>query len=152
MSDKTSITEAEKEFKQFLKKKNFKVPNEEPSNSMTTTPLFKSFPFSILWRPNNYRRQTRVKTKTNSVESALLFKWGYKQNKHTKIFSIKQYMPNITIQYTKNHLIAIYSQSKIGGNKETFLIKADSIELLDKRLNQKKQEIKNKLDKALDVY
>lgn len=126
-----------------------KVPQEDHSSSMTTTQK----PISILWRPNNYRRQIEVKTKSNS---------GIKKIKttipsttiaeHTKIVSIKGYTQNITIQYGKNTLTAIYSQNRIGGVKEIFLIEAPTLDDIDKRIAEKKKEIQDKLDKALNMF
>lgn len=126
-----------------------KVPKEGYSNSMTTGKK----PFSIVWRPNNYRRQIRVGIKTNSVikiiKRTIL---NTSVGRHNKLLSIKDYRPNITIQYGKEKLTAIYSQSIIGGNKQTFFIKADSIALLDERLNEKKNDIKKRLDDALLTF
>lgn len=126
------------------------VLKEELSNSMTTTPK----PFSILWRPNNYRRQIKVKTKSNStiekVKSAIkpLLPMELNYNEHTKIISIKKYLPNITIQYGKDNLTAIYSQNIIGGVKEIYLLRG-TLEEIEEKIQKKKQEIKQKLDDAL---
>lgn len=128
------------------------VPKEKISDSMTTTPK----KFSIFWRPNNYRRQIKVKTKTNSTLNEirgaipkLPVESKFNYNEHTKLISIKNYIPNITLQYGKHTLTAIYSQNIIRGHKEVFFIESDSIEGLQERINQKKEEIEKTIDFAL---
>ncbi len=125
------------------------VPEETISNSMTT----RKDTFSIMWRPNNYRRQIEVKLKDNStmenIKSAIK---GTIPNPHTKMISIKNYKPNITIQYGKNTLTGIYSQNIIGGEKEIFLIEANTIDDLEERINQIKAQIQEKIDDALDSF
>lgn len=126
-----------------------KVPKEIPSNSMTTPKKT----FSLVWRPNNYRRQIEVKTKTNSTINQI--KSAIPQanvDGHTKLVSIKDYTPNITIQYGKNTLTAIYHQNIIRGHKETFWIEAYSINDIEERLKQKKEEIKARIDETIDNF
>ena len=113
-------------------------------------------PFSIVWRPNNYRRQMEVKPKDNSAINPLLSAIGIiptdvriNFNNHTKILSIKDYKPNITIQYANRTLTAIYSQNIIGGVKEHYFIEANSEQDLNTRLDQIKTTITEKLDNAL---
>lgn len=136
-------------YKEEIKKLFSKSPMESVSNSMTTIPEA----FSIVWRPNNYRRQIEVKEKTNSTIKKIKSAIGATNfNPHTKLISIKNFMPNITIQYGKKFLTAIYSQNIIGGVKETYLIQASSIKDLEERIDQKKDNITNKIDKALQVF
>jgi len=118
---------------------------ETQSTSMTTTKKT----FSILWRPNNYRRQIVVKEKDNSTIQNIKTTIGAIPNHHTKIISIKSYTPNITIQYAKHTLTGIYSQNIIGGVKEIFLIEAYNFNDIEERINQKKQEIEGRIDAAL---
>jgi len=130
------------------------LPEETDSNSMTTTkPTYK-----ILWRPNNYRRKIQVKTKDNStiknIISAIdstIKRQNLNFNEHTKLISVKNYK-GITIQYGKNHLTGIFSQNKIYGNKETYLIEANSTDDLERRISQIKRGIKKKIDKAIDSF
>lgn len=138
--------DAIKQFFDSLKNKD--VPQDVFSNSMTTT----SKPFSILWRPNNYRRQIEVKTKTNSTIQKIrttIHLCSY--STHTKLISCGNYQ-GITIQYGRNTLTGIWSQPIIDGNKETFFIKADSIEELENRLIKRRDEIKEHIDKALNSF
>lgn len=137
-----------KEFMQEVEKPI--VPNEIRSNSMTTTK-----PFSIFFRPNNYRKQIVVKEKTNSIIKNIRIahttietpKFGY--NSHSKLISIKHYHPNITIQYGKNTLTAIYSQNIIGGHKEIYLLEGNTQQIIQDRISQIKDQIEEKIDKAL---
>jgi len=122
---------------------------EALSNSMTTTKNH----YSIIWRPNNYRRQIKVKTKDNSaLEKIKTTITHYSYCNHTKILSIKGYKPNITIQYAKDTLTAIYSQNKIGGIKEHYLIESNEFKQLQKAIDTKKQQIIEKMDKALTEF
>jgi hypothetical protein len=124
-------------------------PKEHSPDSMTTT----QNRHSIIWRPNNYRRQIEVKEKTNS--GIKLIKSTIKKANvapHTKIVSIKEFKPNITIQYGRNTLTAIYSQNKIGGIKEHFLIERESIAEVNSVIDKKKAQIEQKLDRALDDF
>jgi hypothetical protein len=123
------------------------IPQEDSSNSMTTIKSSKKY----FWRPNNYRRQIQVKEKSNStikkIKSAISA-INFNFNKHTKILSIKNYH-GITIQYGKHTLTGIYSQSIIGGVKEIYLIEAETIEDIQRRISEKQEEIKRKIDFAL---
>jgi len=121
---------------------------ENFSNSMTTT----KGGFCILWRPNNYRRQMVVKEKNNSTIKKILSTIpNAKLNNHTKLVNIKGY-EGITIQYGKSKLVGIWSQHIVGGCKETYLIEANSIQDVECRILEKKEEIKKKIDKALRVF
>jgi len=142
-------SDTEEQVRRIVKPIFDKVLQETDSNSMTTPKK----PVSIIWRPNNYRRQIEVKLKDNSTIKKI--KSAIPQaniNDHTRLISIKNYTPNITIQYGKNTLTAIYSQNVINGTKETFLIEAYSIDDIEKRLNQKKEEIKGKIDDTLNIF
>ena len=141
---------------------------EAKSNSMTTT----SPPLKILWRPNNYRRQIKVKPKDNStiqkirsaIDSTNMGQHGFRGaidstikgqnitiNEHTKMISVKDWQ-GCTIQYGKNTLTGIYTQFKIDGIKRTLQIEADSIEQIDKRLDKHKKLIKGAIDTALKSF
>ena len=128
------------------------VLQETSSNSMTTTKKV----FKILWRPNNYRRELRVKIKDNSAIKKIQNHYSptidttqqFSFNLHTKMISIKNYK-GVTLQYGKNTLTAIWSQNQIGGVKETFLIEAYNVDDFDKRIDMKKEEIRKRLDSAL---
>ncbi len=131
-----------------------KVLKEKNPNSMTTvTPTRKK-----LWRPNNYRRQIQVKKKDNSIIKNILStieSTGKRQinfNEHTNIISIKNYKPNITLQYGRDKLTCIFSQNIIYGHKETFLIEANNIDDIEERIDQKAKEITSRMDKALNTF
>lgn len=122
------------------------TPQEATFNSMAIT----SNRHKVFWRPNNYRRQIEVKTKSNStiknIKSAIP---NTNVNQHTKILSIKNFQENITIQYGKKILTGIYSQNIIHGEKEIFFIESDCIEGLQEWINNKKNQIEARIDKAL---
>ncbi len=130
-----------------------RVLQEDLSNSMTTTKKT----FSYFWRPNNYRRQIEVKEKTNSTLQEIKGAIGKLHmelniNPHTKIISIKNYKPNITIQYGRTILTAIYSQKIIAGEKETFRIERNTINEIQARINEIKQDIEKRIDNALKSF
>lgn len=122
------------------------VPCEGNFSNMTT-------PRQLFYRPNNYRRQIKVKTKTNSTIKKIRGTIrGANFNSHTKLLSIKNYTPGITIQYGKNKLTAIYSQPIVNGVKTVHLIKRNSIKEIDHRITQIKEDIKGRLDTALHRF
>ena len=131
------------------------IPKEALSNSMTSIEN-KS---SLIWRPNNYRRQIIVKEKDNSAIQKILSAIGIiptdtrvNFNPHTKILSIRNYQPNITIQYAKNTLTAIYYQNIISGVKETYLISRNTQKEVDERLDEIKNSIQEKIDNTLTDF
>ncbi len=86
------------------------VPEEELSNSITTTKKT----FKIFFRPNNWRRQIEVKEKTNStIDYCKKVNPAIKINSHNKLISLRE--GNIVIQYGKKTLTAIYSCPVIRG-------------------------------------
>ena len=125
-----------------------KALKETNSNSMTTIkPTFK-----ILWRPNNYRRKVEVLEKDNSTSEKIKSAIPRANiNRHTKLISIKNYQ-GITIQYGKRYLTGIFSQNIINGTKETYLIEANSINDLNERIKQKKEEIEKIIDESLSSF
>lgn len=125
--------------------KNKQSPIEALSTSMTTSKKH----IKLLFRPHNYRRQTRVGIKTNSTIKNIITLFPNSLAAHSKLISIKDYLPNITIQYGKETLTAIYHQNIIGGYKETYLIEANTIEEFNKRVSHYKNIRKEKLDFAL---
>lgn len=126
------------------------IPSAHIPNSMTTP----SKPYSFLWRPNNYRRQMRVGVKTNSTLNKIrgaIAKLSI--GKHNNLLTIKNYRPNITIQYGRETLTGIWKQSIITKNiKQTYFIEADSTEELDKRINHHRDEIVYEIDEALLAF
>ena len=130
------------------------VLKETNSNSMTTIPP----PKEKLWRPNNYRRQIEVRKKDNSIIKKILTTIGPTKkrrinfNEHTKLISIKNYVPNITLQYGKNKLTGIYSQNIIYGHKETFLIERRTWDEINKRIDEKSNKIRDTIDSALNSF
>jgi len=145
-----------------------KVLQEDPNKSISPPHSFLNKTFKILWRPNNYRRKIRVRTKTDSTIYHLkvkLLNTGYKPktdstnstidnskgcyylNAQNKLLFVKNYH-GVTIQYGKNYLTGIYSD--IG--KQAFLIEANSIDDLEERIDQKKKEILAKIDSALFMF
>ena len=219
-----------------------KVLQEGSPSSMTTKGVYKSNGFRYLFRPNNYRRQVKVKEKDNSIieeirsaivttnwveyekldtnkgewnslhkkarrimernlgrklsifeivhhkdgnprnndiknliimtpeehtsihhagrrkgEKLKLPKMGdnvmkFNYNEHTKIISIKNYNPGITIQYGKNTLTAIYSCPLINGNKQVYLIQRDTIDDINVRIDEIKENIKKRLDTTIKEF
>jgi len=131
-------------------RKVWKVPQEQNSSTMTTSTrkLFK-----IFFRPNNYRRQIRVKEKNqkiiNSIKSTIR---GVNFTKHTKLLTIKNYKKNITIQYGKYYLTGIYSQPVVYGTKTIYLIERETINEIENKVSKIKENIKQRIDQALKQF
>lgn len=132
--------------KKYIEKKCreiWQVPKETNFNSITTSR-------ELFFRPNNYRRQIKVKTKSKcTIKKIISTIRGVNFNKHTKLLSIKNYKENITLQYGKNKLTAIYSQPIVNNVKTVYLIKRDSFKEIQDKITEIKEEIKQRLDKAL---
>ena len=106
---------------------------------------------TILFRPNNYRRQITIK----GIRSKFLKKKrhhtpynNYKQNPQNKHIYV-QYSNNINLVIGKNTITAIYSQHKLGKHKETWVIERTDINEVCNRIAQIKTEIRNNLDIVL---
>ncbi|MCD4759796.1 hypothetical protein K8R33_02830 [archaeon] len=134
-----------------------KVLQEKLPSSMTTTEK----KFRIVWRPNNYRRQMEVREGTKTLKTTITTHYSChlpmtKEEKpkvnytpHTNILSIKNYNPQITIQYGKNTLTGIWSQRVIDGKKQVFLLEGNNIEEVTSLLIKHKEKIERKIDAAL---
>lgn len=121
-------------------------------NSMTTPNLPKT-PIKILWRPNNYRREMIVKKQPNSTLHSTIRSAIPNTNycEHTNKISVKDYK-GITIQLDKTKITGIYSQNIISNQKETYYIESDTIQNLQERIEQRKEEIKNQIDHAIHTF
>jgi len=149
MENKSPQKELSEFFIEEIIKSNPIFLKEAQSNSMATTTITPK----IIWRPNNYRRKIEVKEKTNSgINKIRTTIPTSSYSAHTKMLSIKDYLPNITIQYGKNTLTGIYSQNRIGGVKEHFLIERESIDEINKAIDEKKEKIRERIDIALDRF
>ena len=129
------------------------VLQEDLSNSMTTTKKT----FSYFWRPHNFRRKISVKEKDNSISTRIQgtiskLPMELNINPHTKLISIKKFKPNITIQYGRNTLTAIYCQDIISGEKQGWLIERYTIPEITHRIGEIKQDIEKKLDSSLKEF
>lgn len=147
----------------FLMEKDKGIGNTDPpkeiiGSSMTTIKRV----IKIVWRPNNYRRKVRVRPRNPLYNSGLqnkaiaLFCTTIKRkdlnfNDHTKLLSIKNF-EGVTIQYGKKTVTGIYSQRIIYGQKESFVIETDSVDSFDEWLETKKEELKGKLDNAIEMF
>ena len=159
MKDKKKV--CDKSIKDYINKVTTpifeKVLQEDISSSMATTTHYKSNGFRYLVRFNNYRIQIQVKEKTNSTSTRIQgairkLPMELSINPHTKLISIKNYNKGITIQYGKNTLTAIYACPLINGHKQTRLIERDTIDGINARMDEIKDNIKKKLDNALKEF
>ncbi len=134
-----------------------KVLQEDISISMTTPTPYKSNPFRYLVRFNNLRRQIQVKEKTNSTSTRIQgairkLPMELNINPRTKLISIKNYNKGITIQYGKNTLTAIYACPLINGHKQTRLIERPTIDGINAKMDEIKQDIQKRLDISLKEF
>lgn len=105
-----------------------KVPNATPSNSMTIPPLSPA----ILWRPNNYRLGVNFK----GVPKGVL---GVKA-RHTGLVFWRR--GNITVQLGRDKIVGIWNQ---GRDRQTYHISRDSFKEVQLRVDEVKEEIRNKI-------
>lgn len=143
ISPKQAISGVEAQIKKIVRPIFDKVAQETPSRSMTP-PVPK---FSFVWRPNNYRREIRAKPKNLFLKGVP--KGCPKPHPQNKIITWKEFHPQITVQYGREKVTAIFSQKVVGGVKEHFLIESDSIAGVTERINLRKSEIQDRLDSAL---
>lgn len=123
-------------------------PQEEKVDSMA---IYKGSSEKVLWRPNNYRRQMRVKPqKTAFINSGSrpLYIAGIPLNiaPSSKGLLFIKVSDRVKLQYGKNTLTAIWSQAVIGGEKETFSVPGEDFRVW---VVEKRQEIAAELDAAL---
>ena len=133
----------------------WQIPQERLSNSMTIPNSL----ISLWFRFNNYRRQIQVKEKDNSTLKstiAILRTFIPKKNiifsEHTKLITVMDYMPNITVQYGRNILTGIWKQNYIDGHKEGYLVERQKINDIHSWVDSKTEEIKTKIDVALTGF
>lgn len=99
------------------------------------------------FRPNNYRRQIRIKKQSDSIGKTTIAKrLNGTVGKHNKLLHIKNYSGNITIQLGKDKLTAIWSQNIIGGEKEVYKVPNN---VFSSWLSKKKEEIRLSIDNSL---
>ena len=109
--------------------------------------------YKILFRPNNYRRQVRVQKKTDKILNRIKRKIPQaKITQHTKMVTLKDHKRHITIQYGRDQVVGIYSQPIIDGNKEVYLIEANTPKDAGERILQRGQGIKEAIDSALHDF
>ncbi len=131
-----------------------KVLKEKKTGSMTTIkPIHK-----IFFRPNNWRLKQQIKTRDNSTMQKIAKAIGttikekdFTYSEHTKLAFIKKYN-GVTIQLGKNTITAIYSQKIIKGIKQIYFIKAYSTDDLEERIDQLKDDIRQKMIDSLRIF
>lgn len=136
--------------------KTLEVPQEDLLRSMTP-------PKNLLkkaWRPNNYRRQLQVKdrggsTSTGNEGTPLIFPMELLKRKYkatyypqNKLINVT-YDQDITLQYGRKTLTAIYKQRRINKKKLVYVIESNSTKAIQQFIDQKKKEITERLDQAL---
>ena len=131
-----------------------KALKEKKRGSMTTIkPIHK-----IFFRPNNWRLKQQIKTRDNSTMQKIAKAIGttikqkdFTFSDHTKLAFIKKYN-GLTIQLGKNTITAIYSQKIIKGIKQIYFIQAHSNDELEERIDQIKDDIKQKMIDSLRIF
>lgn len=116
----------QKELKEYF-------PSASTSNSMTTTPLSST----ILWRPNNYRLGVSFRG-----VPGLGVRAG-----HTGLIFFRN--GNITVQVGKSKIVGIWNQGK---DRQTWIIGRDSVKELDRRLDEVKLSIMDKIKAVVLDY
>lgn len=122
-------------------------PQETFSDSMTIPKKV----FRVEWRPNNYRRQLKVKIKSDSTLNVLSRYFGGKCiiGKRNKVFTTKHFIDGLTLQYGRNTLVAMYPQRYVDGEKEVFVIEHKDLMVCEDWIINKRKEIMRSLDVCL---
>lgn len=120
------------------------VLQETPRKSMTIPQNTQK----VFWRPNNYRRQITLKTKTDSTIKKIRSTINSaKFSRISRLIDIPEY-EGIILQYGKEKLTAIHKQQIIAGEKVGYVLEG-TIEQIANRITEKVEEIRNRLDNAL---
>jgi len=129
-------------------------PHENNFRSMTPPSVQM---FRTVWRPNNYRRQLKVKNKKKHLKRSTpqeikgtLPLFHVEINKQNHIITCKK--DNIVLQYGSNFMTAIYSQKYIDGEKEVFYIESNSVQNNTNWIEDKVLEIEKQLDEYLFMF
>lgn len=112
-------------------------------------------PFRIVWRPNNYRRQTAIREVSDSgVRDVITHyqKADIGQASVTKKKVIYVRLPGVTLQVGRTNLTAIWAQPIIDGVKEHVLIERDTMEEMENALMSRVEEIRVQLDEAIESF
>lgn len=123
------------------------VPNASSKDSMTTMEV-------KFIRPNNYRRGINIKfIKDSGISKILTTIETASQGKHNKLVNVPNYRNSgISLQLGKNLLVGIYSQIYSEGKKYWFRIERNTSEEIEKAIEDKKNEIRDKIDNALKLF
>lgn len=133
-------------------------PQEELSTTISAIRTSKKY----VWRPNNYRRQIEVKEKNNCIISTIKSTIqdetkGYKgikikigkHNKHIFVYGLRK--GEVTIQYAKHKLTAMYNQKKKGKHPVWFVVEGLGEEVV-RKLYYHRDVIREKLDATLNKF
>jgi hypothetical protein len=128
---------------------------DDLNNGFPSETLYRSMtpPITKFIRPNNYRRIINIKFIKESGIKSILTTPLAKQNSQNHIIDIPNYRSTgISLQVCKSKLIGIYSQVYSNGKKYWYRITRDSDEEINKVIEAKKEEIKDKIDSALKMF
>lgn len=104
--------------------------------------------FSVLWRPNNYRRKSVLKFATLDLSDPISTQYRNAVRGEKGLWVIRDY-DRVTVMLGPRTLRVIWSQRVINGAKEIFLLESDSAEVLRSRVASKTEEIRVLLDRVL---
>ena len=104
--------------------------------------------FSVLWRPNNYRRKSRLKFAADIGSYPISTQYRNAVCGKKGLWVIRDY-DRVTVMLGPNVVRAIWSQRVINGAKEHFLLESDSAAQLRSCIASKTEEIRVQLDRVL---
>lgn len=124
------------------------IPAEVPSAVFTDTMSISRNSFRVLWRPNNYRRKSRLKFTSPDTGYPVSDHFSHARRSKKGVWSIRDY-DRITILLGPRVVTAMWSQRVINGEKELFLLESNREIEVRERIAGKREEIRILLDRAL---
>ncbi len=103
---------------------------------------------SVLWRPNNYRRKSRMKFRAPDTGYPVSKTFQDAKRSGKGVWMIRDY-ERVTVLLGSKSVTAIWQQRTINGAKEHFLFSADTVEILSAKVVAKREEIRVALDRVL---
>ena len=124
------------------------IPAAVPSAVFSDTMSIGPNRFRVLWRPNNYRRKSRLKFASLDTGYPVSDYFSHARRSKKGVWSIRDY-DRITILLGPRVVTAMWSQRVINGEKELFLLESNRELEIRERIAGKREEIRILLDRAL---
>ena len=126
--------------------------NAVPKETFTDSMAIGKKRFSIVWRPNGYRRQMSISGRSDSTAKTTIEKFKKVRVTKKNLIFIRDFEEQqIVVQIGSKTISALWSQRVVDGDKEVFHIVRDSLDELDLAIESKKADIEKRCDEVLRV-